>query len=177
MVAVNVNGMVEKTKRREIVECFKNGGVDVMGVTKTHLKGWGVEECEAGGESVMWEGMEGGVVWTGMSEKCKGRGREWCAVLVAPRVWKRVDGHGWCGTRVAWMTGKIGLIKYAWVCAYAPVNERNKAGREKMRVFWEKLNGCLRKFETGRKIVMMGDMNGKVGNERVGSIVGKWGVE
>ncbi|KAK3895739.1 hypothetical protein Pcinc_000662 [Petrolisthes cinctipes] len=53
VVAVNVNGMVEKTKRREIVECFKNGGVDVMGVTKTHLKGWGVEECESGGESVM----------------------------------------------------------------------------------------------------------------------------
>ncbi|KAK4327054.1 hypothetical protein Pmani_002500 [Petrolisthes manimaculis] len=120
--------------------------------------------------------MEGGVAWTGMDEKSKGRGKEGCALLVSGRVWKGIDGHGRKGTRIVWMTGKIGIVKYAWVCAYAPVNAQTKVGKEKMREFWNDLIDCLRIFESGRRIVMIGDMNGKVGNEKRGSVVGKWGV-
>lgn len=69
------------------------------------------------------------------------------------------------GGRV-WETRKLGIVKYVWVCVYAPVNVTN--GRwEEMRKFWNDVNECLRKLEGGRMIVFMGDMNGKVQNGEV----------
>ncbi len=62
------------------------------------------------------------------------------------------------------MKGKVGLVKYAWVCIYAPVNVTSKKGLREREVFWEEVNACLKTFETERKLVMMGDMNAKVGD-------------
>ena len=47
---------------------------------------------------------------------------------------------------------------------YAPVDVRNGKEREEMRKFWNDVNGCLGNFERGSRIVLMGDMNGWVGN-------------
>jgi len=38
------------------------------------------------------------------------------------------------------------------------------------------LNECLREFEGGRKVVVIGYMNGKVGDVSIDEVVGKWGV-
>ncbi len=46
-----------------------------------------------------------------------------------------------------------------------------------MRKFWNDINECLRSFERGSRIVLMGDMNGRVGSNRVAGVVGKWGVD
>lgn len=40
VVSVNGNAITEMTKRRAVIEYFKNGRVDVLGVTGTHMKGW-----------------------------------------------------------------------------------------------------------------------------------------
>ncbi len=42
-----------------------------------------------------------------------------------------------------------------------------------MRKFWIDVNECLRSFEMARRIVLMGDMNGKVGSNEVAGVVGK----
>ena len=173
----NCNGVVGEQKRRELIESFKNAGVDVMGVQETHIKGCGVAEYRSGTENEVWEGMEGEVVWCRMDMKSKGRGREGCALLMSPRVWKGVEEHGWKGSRIVWAVSKIGIIKYAWVCVYAPVNKRSGKGRAEMEKFWNDLNECLKKIGKGRRVVLLGDMNGRVGNNEIGSVVGKWGVD
>ncbi len=91
------------------------------------------------------------------------------------QVWNGVTDYGWKGSRVVWVKGKVGLVKYAWVCIYAPVNVTKKGLRER-KVFWEEVNSCLKSFEKERKLVMMGDMNAKVGDECVKDVVGKWGI-
>ncbi len=68
------------------------------------------------------------------------------------------------------------LVKYAWVCIYAPVNVTSKKGLKEREVSWEEMNACLKSFEKDRKLVMMGDMNAKVGDECVMDVVGKWGI-
>ena len=73
--------------------------------------------------------------------------------------------------------GKIGIVKYAWVCVYAPVNVVNGRGREEMRKFWNDVNECLRSFNRGTRIVLIGDMNGRVGSNEIAEVVGKWGVD
>ncbi len=50
--------------------------VKISGETSEH----GMLECKVGGECGVWEGMEGGVVWSGMREGSKGRGKEGCAL-------------------------------------------------------------------------------------------------
>ncbi|MCP5003018.1 MAG: hypothetical protein GY941_03575 [Planctomycetes bacterium] len=174
---VNVNGMTDACKRREVVECFKSGSLDVLGVGETHMKGKGMFECGSECENMTWEGMKGGVVWTGLDEGYKGRGKEGCALLVSERVWKGMNDYGWMGSRLVWMTGKIGIVKYAWICVYAPVNVKTKKGKGVMKKFWEEVSECIGKFEKGRRVILMGDMNGKVGNKEVGGVVGRWGVE
>ncbi len=71
------------------------------------------------------------MVWCGVDEKSRGRGREGCALLFAPRVWKGIEAHGWKGSRIVWAVGKIGIVKYAWVCVYAPVNSSSGRGKER----------------------------------------------
>ena len=53
----------------------------------------GVVECMEGNEFEIWEGMEG-VVWCGVGEKSRCRGKEGCAFL-SPGVWKGREAHGW----------------------------------------------------------------------------------
>lgn len=46
-------------------------------------------------------------------------------------------------------------------------------GREEIIKFWNYINDCLRKFEGGRKVLLMGDMNTKVENSEMAQVVGK----
>ncbi len=50
--------------------------------------------------------------------------------MVSPRVWAGMDEYGWFGSRIVWMTGKIGMVKCVWVCVYAPVNEKGMKFRQ-----------------------------------------------
>ena len=172
----NANEMKDERKRREIIDRCMKGRVDVLGLGETHLKGQGMCECKRGEGGGLWEGMEGGAVWAGLEETYKGKAKEGCAILVSERVWKGVTDYGWKGSRIVWVKGKIGIVKYAWVSVYAPVNKRTVKGKNEMMRFWNELNECIKSFESGRKVIVMGDMNAKVGNENINDIVGKWGV-
>ena len=175
-VCFNANGLKDEQKRRMVVESCMKGRVDVLGLSETHLSGVGAGECGVGSECGRWEGMIGGAVWTGLDEGYKGRGKEGCVILMSERVWKGVTDYGWKGSRIVWMKCKVGMIKYAWVCVYAPVNLKTVKGKKEMEKFWNELNDCINGFEEGRKVIVMGDMNAKVGDECVEDVVGKWGV-
>ncbi len=125
-------------------------------------------------EGGLWEGLKGGIVWTGVE---KGRGKEEFVIMVFPRVWEGIDGHGWIGLRIVWMMEKIGMVKYAWVCVYTPVNEKGMKGKMKLEKFWEDLGQLLKKFENVRRVFLLGDMNMRVGSKDIGGVVGKYGVD
>ena len=74
------------------------------------------------------------------------------------------------------MKCKLGIVKYAWVCVYAPVNKTTRGGTAEMKEFWNELTTVVNSFESGRKVVVMGDMNARVGDECVEDVVGKCGV-
>ena len=112
----NTNGINDANKRRLIIESSVKGRVDVLGLSETHLKGQGTCACKVGDVGSLWDGMNGGAVWTGLNEDYKGRGKEGCAILMSERVWKGVTDCGWKGSRIVWVKSKIGLVKYAWVC-------------------------------------------------------------
>ncbi len=47
--------------------------------------------------------------------------------------------RNWIRSRIVWVTGKIGMVKCAFVCVYAPVNEKGMKGKMKLEKFWEDL--------------------------------------
>ncbi len=38
------------------------------------------------------------------------------------------------------------------------------------------MTDCLGMFEEGKRIIVLGDMNGRVGSSELAGVVGKWGV-
>jgi len=84
LVSFNANGISDEGKRQVLIENFVNGRVDVLGVSETHVRGRGMSDGAGG----MWEGVPGGVVWTGMDETYKGKSKEGCAIVMSERVWK-----------------------------------------------------------------------------------------
>ena len=139
-VCFNANGLNDEGKRRMVVEGCIKGKVDILALSETHMIGEGVAECGVGKENGPWEGLVGGAVWKGLEKKPKsGRGTEGCAILMSERVWKCVTDYGWKGSRIVWVKCKIGIVKYAWVCVYAPVNKETKEGKKKMEDFWKEL--------------------------------------
>lgn len=87
VVCVNMNGMNEGWKKREIRELFTRGKVEILGVGETHPKGCGVLGYEGAYENGQWEGLEKGVIWAGIEQ---GRGEERKGV----EYWSP-QGSGW----------------------------------------------------------------------------------
>ncbi len=76
-------GIDAREKRKEVIGMCRKGKIDELGISETHLKGCGVVDGRDEDEGGLWEGLEGGVIWSGIE---KGRGREGCALVVSPRV-------------------------------------------------------------------------------------------
>ena len=57
-----------------------------------------------------------------------------------------------------------------------PANVGNGREREEMRKFWNDVNECLMSFESESRIVLIGDINGRVGSNEIAGVVRKWGI-
>ena len=168
----NVNGVNEEQKRREIVNEFNESGMDVLGLQETHLLGEGVD-----GRDSRWEGLKGWACWSGMSDGYKGKKKMGVALLMSERMSETVVECKSVNARICWVLCKVGINKIAFVSAYAPVNAENVRGRKEMDEFWCELNECVKNLQKSGKVVLLGDMNAKVGSVEIERIVGKWGVD
>ena len=58
-------------------------------------------------------------------------------------------------------------------CAYGPGCERSEEKRDE---FWNELARCVDGLSTRNYVVVLGDLNARVGDGEVESVVGKYGV-
>ena len=73
-----MNGINAREKRKEVIDMWEKGKIDVLGMSETHLKGCGVVDGGDEDEGGLWEGPEGGMIWAGVE---RGRGKEGCALM------------------------------------------------------------------------------------------------
>jgi hypothetical protein len=59
------------------------------------------------------------------------------------------------------------------VSAYGPGCERAEDERER---FWQELSECLDGFSANEQVIVMGDLNARVGDREVDGVIGKYGV-
>ena len=62
---------------------------------------------------------------------------------------------------------------WVYISAYGPGSEKSE---KDMDEFWNELNGCVGSYGTNESVVVVGDLNARVGNEVVEIIVGQHGV-
>ncbi len=69
------------------------------------------------------------------------------------------------------------MVKCAFVCVYAPVNEKGIKGQDEIGKILGGVGQVLKKFENVRRVFLLGDMNVRVGSAEIGGVVGKFGVD
>ena len=72
-----------------------------------------------------------------------------------------------------WAKLKVAGEKIVIVGVYGPGMEGSENERD---TFWECFNECINGFNENERIVMLGDMNAKVGNREVYRVAGKYNV-
>ena len=155
-----MRGCNKDEKKCMIVDMFKERKLDVLALCETKVKGKGERE---------WEGQR--VIVSGVDERC--RAREGVAVVIAGRLWGRVSEYKCINSRMMWVRLKMAGEKVVIVSVYAPGMEKSENERE---TFWENLNECVAGFGEGERIIVLGDMNAKVGDREKDGVLGRYGV-
>ena len=160
MGCLNVRGCGKNEKKCQIVDMFKERKLDVLALSETKVKGKGEHT---------WEGQR--VIVSGVDERC--RAREGVGIMLAGRLWGKVKEYVCVSSRIVWVRLNIRGSKVVIVSVYGPGMERSET--ERMQ-FWEGLNECLAGFDESERVIVMGDLNAKVGDRERGDVVGRFGV-
>ena len=157
---LNVRGCSTiESKRCEIGSMFVERKMDVLGLCETKMKGKGEAEF--------------GVVKGRVSGVERGRAREGVALLLSERMRKRVVAWKEVSSRMMWVKIRIGRECWAFVSVYGPGSEKTGEEREE---FWSGLSDCVESLSKSSYVVVLGDLNARVGDEEIEGIVGKYGV-
>ena len=147
-----------ESKRCEIGCMFGRRGMDVLALCETKMKGKG--EVAFGEVTGRVSGVE------------RGRAREGVALL---SEWMRNKVVEWkeVSSRLMWVRVRMGRECWAFVSAYVPGCERSEEERDE---FWNDLTRCVDGLSTRNYVVVLGDLNARVGDGEVEGVVGKYGV-
>ena len=81
--------------------------------------------------------------------------------------WKEVS------SRLMWVRMKIERENWVFISAYGPGSEKSE---EEIEEFWNELSECVGSFGRNESVLVLGDLNARVGNEVIEGIVGRHGV-
>ena len=102
------------------------------------------------------------------------RAKQGVAIVVKEDLWEYVRECKEVSPRLMWVRMKIGCLIWVFVAAYAP--DMGSTNENERDAFWELLNECLEGFSASERVMVMGDLNARVGDSEVEGIVGKYGV-
>ena len=138
---------------------FVKRGLSVLALSETKMRGKG--DVEFGRVCGRRSGVE------------DGRAREGVVLLLSEEFKKCVMEWGEVSVRLMWVKLRLGRQRWVFVSAYGPGSEHEERVREE---FWNELNGCLESFGANVNVVVLGDLNARVGDEQVEGVVGKYGI-
>ena len=157
---MNVRGCSTlESKRCEIGCMFKDRRMDVLALCETKMKGKGERVF---GEIV---GRVSGVE--------RGRAKEGVALLLSEWMVSRVVEWKEISSRLMWVRIRLGRECWAFISAYGPGVERSDEEREE---FWDVLAGCIEELSRRNCVVVLGDLNARVGESEIEGVMGKYGV-
>ena len=148
-------------KREEVGRLFESRRMDVLALCETKMLGRG--EVVFGNVC----GRKSGLM------NVNANASEGVAMIVKEelkeyvREWKEVS------SRLMWMRMRLGADNWVFVSVYGPDSGRSVEEKE---VFWDELRTCLQGFRANEKVVVLGDLNARVGDSTIPGIIGDFGV-
>ena len=158
--SMNVRGCSTiESKRCEIGCMFGRRGMDVLALCETKMKGKG--EVAFGEVTGRVSGVE------------RERVREGVALLLSEWMVNKVVEWKEVSLRLMWERVRMGRECWAFVSAYEPGCERSEGERDE---FWNELTRRVDGLSTRNYVVVLGDLNARVGDGELEGVVGKYGV-
>ena len=151
----NVRGVNEGWKRSSVIQVMRERKYDVLALSETKLKGNGLIE---------WDGMKG--VKAGVGER--GRAREGVAVLMKEIMWQDMVEYKAVNSRIIWVKVRVSGSLWVFVAGYAPSGSCS----EEKRDFWWKVDEVLNGFGREVKVLLLGDLNAKIGRVMIEGVTG-----
>ena len=157
----NVGGINGEEKRGEVMNVFRNGGFELLALTETKMKGSGEDE---------WYGVR--CVYSGVERNV--RAKERVAILISESWYGCMVNYVCVSPRILMVKFKFKKVKVCVVAAYGPSEGSDE--RECVN-FWSDLNGVLDRVSGGFRVIVLGDLNGWIGDRKRDGIIGGFGVE
>ena len=158
MGSLNVHGCSTIESKRCKIGCmFGRRGMDVLALCETKMKGKG--EAAFGEVTGRVSGVE------------RGRAREGVALVLSEWMVNKVVEWKEVSSRLMWVRVRMGRECWANVSAYGPGCEKSEKEREE---FWNELTRCVDGQSTRNYVVVLGDLNARVGDGEVEGVVGKY---
>ena len=158
--SLNVRGCSTIESKKCKIGCmFGKRGMVVLALCEMKMKGKG--EVAFGQVTGRVSGVE------------RGRAREGVALLLSEWMINKVVEWKEVSARLMWVRVRMGRDCWAFVSAYGPGCERSEEERDE---FWNELTRCVDGLSTRNYVVMLGDLNARVGDGEVEGVVGKNGV-
>ena len=108
-----------------------------------------------------------------MSGVERGRAREGVALLLSEWMVNKVVEWKEVSSNLMWIRVRMGRECWAFVNAYGPGSERSEREQDE---FWNELTRCVDGLSTRNYVVVLGDLNTRVGDGEIEGVVGKNGV-
>ena len=158
--SLNVRGCSTiESKRCEIGCMFRERKLDVLALSETKMKGKG--EVTFGEMTGRVSGVE------------RGRAREGVALLLSEWMVSKVVEWKEVSSRLMWVRVRLGRECWGFVSAYGPGLEKSEEERDG---FWNELARCVEGLSRSNYVVVLGDLNARVGAGEVEGVLGKYGV-
>ena len=101
------------------------------------------------------------------------KAREGVALLLSERMVNKVVEWKEVSYRLMWVRVRMGSECWAFVSAYRPSCERSE---EEQDEYWNELTWCVDGLSTRNYVVVLQDLNARLGDGEVEGVVGKYGV-
>ena len=156
-----MRGCNASEKREEIGRLCERRKIDVLALSETKLRGRG---------EVAFGSVIGRI--SGVNER--DRAKEGVGIIVRDewseciKEWKEVS------SRLMWVRMRFGVERWVFVSAYGPGSERKG---EEVEEFWSDLGECVQGFDVNENVVVLGDLNARVGCIAIPGIIGEFGVD
>ncbi len=149
-----------KDKEEEIIEMMKERKLEIVGLCETRIKGKG--------EKTLHENYK--IIYSGNED-----GRHGVAIMMSPLMAERMDSMDCRNERVMGITLTIEQTKISIIQTYAP--QQGRSLREKEQ-FYETLQEMTETIRHHENVIVMGDMNGHVGQNRDGveHVIGEFSI-
>lgn len=148
-------------KDQEIINELKSNNIDICSISETKKKGKGKYEID-----------DYTLIYSGVSRDK--RGHSGVGLLIDRKYKDHIEKEEYISDRILLVTLNVNKENIHLISVYAPDISKDRAERES---FYEELQEAVDRIQAKDKIVIMGDLNARVGNEPLGGVTQRFNEE